>query len=53
MREPRPNRVKVQLSDRELRELRALGRYERQSLAQTIRIAIRERFVGLVKSKAA
>ena len=53
MRTTRPHRVKVQLSDQELRELKALARYERASIAQAIRIALRERKIGLVKPKAA
>ena len=53
MRTTRPHRIKVQLSDQELRELKALARYERASIAQAIRIALRERKIGLVKPKAA
>jgi Ribbon-helix-helix protein, copG family len=40
----RPHRIKVQLSDKELRDLRRLARHEGGSLAHAIREAIAWRF---------
>jgi hypothetical protein len=53
MRVCRKNRIKFQLSDQELRELKALARYEKETVAQTIRVALRARTVSLVKSRTA
>lgn len=44
----RRTRLKVQLSDKELDELRALAEHERTSLAATVRAAIRERIRNLL-----
>lgn len=49
----RRTRLKVQLSDQELKELRVLAKRERMSMAATIRAAIRERIRNLLPARAA